>query len=441
VTIRARLALAYGAAIAITLIIVGVVVWFAFGAQLRSDLDRTLATRAAIVTTSDDENRPQIKRNEAQAAAFAPDVFVALFDADGHLADTSGATPAGLPSAGPAEVTLHGHRFALWHTTTENGLVLVTGAPLEPIERTQASLAALLAVVGLVAALASIAAGWWLARRALQPVDVLTVEAGAITADDLDRRLPEPSRRDEVGRLASTLNSMLDRLAVGVRRQRAFVAAASHDLRTPISALAAELELADQDDRSPAELRAAIRATRGDVVRLGALASALLELAAADPEGRPALRTSVELRTALETMTERVASLAQPRGVRVTLTAPEAVVEVDPIRLEQAVTNLLVNAITYSPPNDTVALNAALDATGTTGGRPLRIEVLDHGTGVPAAMVPVLFEPFQRGTNAVGAGAGLGLATAAAAVRAQDGRLHYERINDGLTRFWFEIPV
>ena len=245
--------------------------------------------------------------------------------------------------------------------------------------------------------------------------------------------------------LATTLNGMLDRVSDSLHRQRTFVAAASHDLRTPIAALQAELELAEDARTTGPELRAAVRAAHADAIRLGELATALLDLAAADADGRALVRSPVRTDLLLESVARRVEPLAREHQTRLTRTAPGRLLRVDRVRLEQALTNLVVNAITYSPKGadvEVVAQFEAVDEPGADGtGALLSIDVLDRGPGVPAEFASRIFEPFRRGPNAVGAGTGLGLATAAAAIRAHHGSIGFEPRSGGGTRFWIRLPV
>ncbi len=466
-TIRAQLTLGYAAAIAATLALAGLLAWWQTGVALRASLDQTLATRAADVATSL-ENTGQVGLQ--QGDIDAPGVFTIITDAAGHLVDASADAPAGLPLPAPGTSRVAhqaGVTYVLRAVAAPGGGLVVAGSSLAPIERDQASLAAVLTGVGLAAGLLSLIGGWWLAGRALRPVAALTQEAAAIGTADLDRRLPEPATADELGRLARTLNGMLDRLERGVRAQRTFVASASHDLRSPLAALRAELELADRPDADAAALRAALRAAHTDAVRLGDLATALLELATAEPDGRTLARAPVPVATLLDAVVARAAPLAAERQVRVQVTAGEGVVEVDRVRLEQAVGNLLVNAIRYGPRGAVVEVRAETQetpvwatgsASGGGSGRPgglagptaaadhtaarvLLLEVLDRGPGLPDQVREHLFEPFQRGPNAAGPGVGLGLATAAAAVRAHHGTLGAEPREGGGTRFWLRIPL
>ena len=286
---------------------------------------------------------------------------------------------------------------------------------------------------------------WWLAGRALRPVALITKEAALIGAADLDRRLPVPRQRDELQALASTLNGMLDRVAEALRRQRIFVAAASHDLRTPIAALQTELELAEDERTTAEELRSALQAAHADVVRLGELATALLDLASVDSDGRALVRSAVRADLLVEAVARRVAPLARERATRLLQVAPARVVHVDRMRLERALTNLVVNAITYGPPAAVVEIVAHVETVDPPGdgdaGTFLLIEVLDRGPGVPDELAEHLFQPFLRGPNASEPGTGLGLATAAAAIRAHHGTLGVERREGGGSRFWLRVPA
>ena len=444
-TIRARLALIYLGAIVITIGLVGALVWWQLGSALRSSLDHTLEARASAVLTGF-ENNGQSGLQEGDSTAG---IFVAIFDAQGRTIDVTPGAPAGLalPPAGivSADVTSGTSRYATHTVTDEGGLRVVAGSSLSAIQDTLDRLARFLLAVGGIAAVASLVGGWWLAGRALRPVALITAEASQIGAADIERRLPVPARNDELRALATTLNGMLDRVADALRRQRTFVAAASHDLRTPIAALQAELELAE-DSRTPeADLRNAVSAARADAVRLGELAAALLDLATVDADGRSLVRSPVRIDELLESVARRVQPFARAHGTRVTQTVPHRLVRIDRVRLERALTNLIVNAITYGPPGGEVEVLGEFDTVLEPGSdesaTQLLIEVLDRGPGIPAEFASRLFEPFHRGPNAVGPGNGLGLATAAAAVRAHHGSIGFEPRSGGGTRFWIRLPV
>jgi two-component system sensor histidine kinase TctE len=445
-TIRTRLALIYGAAVVLTVLAVGVLIWWQVGSALRRSLDDVIATRADSVLMSQ-ENSDQVGLQAGDSSAPAG-VFVAIFDARGALIDASAGTPAAVTGAGTGltsgDLQAGAVVYAIKVRRNDSGTVVIAGSSLATVEAALGELARSLLLVGAIAAIASVAGGWSLARLALRPVARLTREAAHIGAADLDRRLPVSRVHDELGALTETLNEMLDRLAEGLHRQRRFVAAASHDLRTPLAALQAELELADDERLDIGALHMSIRAAYADAVRLSELATALLDLAVADADGRALVRIPVLADQLVESAVRRVEPRAQLQGTSIRQEAPVRMVRVDRVRLEQAIANLVANAVAYGPAAGHVDVVARiepspLDESGTD--EVLIIDVLDRGPGVPDELAARLFEPFQRGANATIPGAGLGLATAAAAVRAHHGSIGVSNREGGGARFWLQVPA
>jgi len=433
-SIRSRLAVSYGAGVIVTLLIVGVFVWWQMGAALRGSLETTLGTRATGVLGSL-ENNGTAGLQEADRGA--PGVFAALFSAGGSLVDASSDAPAGIrPMNGVLEAG--GRRYLVQTQPAPDGTLVVTGADLQPIEDTQAALARLFLGVGLSVGAASLLGGWLLAGRALRPVDRLIDVAATLGPEDLDRRLPPPVRMDEVGQLTVTLNGMLDRIADSVERQRLFVAMASHELRTPLAALRAELDIVERDRASLGEYRDALRHAQGDVIRLTSLATSLLELATVREDARSIARANVRLRELVEAVTRDLDPLIRERGVAVELDVPDGVVSIDRTRIEHALGNLVSNAILHGGDGGTVEIACRID--GEAGARTLAVEVLDRGPGFGDDPPDELFAPFRRGRRAPGAGSGLGLATVAAAVRAHGGAFGAEPRTGGGARFWFTVP-
>jgi signal transduction histidine kinase len=314
----------------------------------------------------------------------------------------------------------------------------VTGANLQPIADTQAALARLLLGVGLSVGAASLFGGWLLAGRALRPVDRLIDDAAALGPDDLERRLAQPPRMDEVGRLTLTLNGMLDRIAESVERQRLFVAMASHELRTPLAALRAELDIVERDDASLTDYREALHEAQGDAIRLASLATSLLDLATTREDAHSISRTPVRLRQLARSVVRSVDPLARQRGVVIELDMPDEVVWVDRTRIEHALGNLLNNAVSYSSLGGEVEVHGRIE--GEPDGHTLTVEVLDRGPGIGDDPPDELFAPFHRGAYASGAGSGLGLATVAGAVRAHDGTFGAGNRDGAGARFWFAVP-
>ena len=236
-----------------------------------------------------------------------------------------------------------------------------------------------------------------------------------------------------------TLNGMLDRIAESVERQRMFVAMAAHELRTPLAALRAELEIVERDGARLDEFREAVREAQGDALRLGSLVTSLLELAVTQEDSERIERHPVRLDEAVLAVIRGVDPLAREHGVSIRLDAPDALVMIDRIRVEHALGNLLSNAVTYAGRRSEVDVRCWIDY-GAAGGT-LTVEVLDRGPGIGEGRPDSLFEPFVRGAHAVGIGSGLGLATVASAVAAHGGIFGAANREGGGARFWFTIPM
>ncbi len=433
-SIRSRLAAGYGAGVVLTLVLVGLFVWWQMGAALEGSLKATLQTRSAGILTSL-ENAGQAGLQESDQTA--PGVFAALFSADGLLVDATTDAPRGIrPSNGVLDTG--GRHYLVWTEKAPDGTIVVTGSDLQPIAGTQAALAGLLLGIGLSVGAASLFGGWLLAGRALRPVDRLIDGAAALGPGDLKRRLVQPLRMDEVGRLTLTLNGMLDRIAESVERQRLFVAMASHELRTPLAALRAELDIVERDDASITDYREALHEAQGDAIRLASLATSLLDLATTREDAQSISRTAVRLRQLALSVVRSVNPLARQRGIAIDLKVPDEVVWVDRTRIEHALGNLLNNAVAYSSLGGKVEVHGRID--GQPGSRTLMVEVLDNGPGIGDDTPDELFAPFHRGTHASGAGSGLGLATVAGAVRAHGGAFGAGNRDGTGARFWFTVP-
>ncbi len=293
-----------------------------------------------------------------------------------------------------------------------SGVVLVA-ASLEPAANARRAVIPVLGV-GLPLLLAVLAAvTWLLTGRALRPVERMRAEAVGISGADLHRRLPVPAPRDEVRALAESLNEMLARLEGAMARQRQFVADASHELRSPLAALQAMIDVA-LDDPDPAAREAARRDLGGEVDRMERLVSGLLVLASSDEGQAPARRVEVDL----DQVAGREAEAAARRtGVAVDASAIGPVrVLGDPDRLARLVRNLVDNAARHAAAQVWVAAD-------TENGEAV-LTVSDDGPGIPHGMRERVFERFVRldeGRSRDAGGAGLGLAVARAIARSHGG--------------------
>jgi signal transduction histidine kinase len=300
------------------------------------------------------------------------------------------------------------------------GAVLVAGTTSE-IGATLAATRRFVLLAGLACVLLAAAVATWLTRHALRPLGRLSAGARAIAATgDASRRLPPPDVRDEVGALADTLNAMLASLERAREAERRFLADASHELRTPVTALRGNAAFIASHGADP-EVLADLEA---DAARLGTLIDDLLALAR-EEAAAPLPDTPVDLAEVA-----RAAAREDPEGrVELEPGAP-VVVAGDRAGLERAAGNLVRNARLHGPPGGAIRISVA------GGDGRARLTVADAGAGLPAAEAAHAFERFWRGAAAPAGGTGLGLAIVRAVAERHGGHASV----DG-ARFTIELPL
>jgi heavy metal sensor kinase len=311
--------------------------------------------------------------------------------------------------------------------------VLVVGATQQNNVETLSGFSDELVIVGPVAlALASLA-GYLLAGLALRPVESMRRRAAAITADTAGERLPVPPTGDEVERLGETLNAMLARLEAALARERNFVADAGHELRTPLALLRTELELALRHAESADELREAVRWSSEEAERLSRLADDLLLIARSDQGNLPLQLETLEVSELLQTVVTRYAWRAEEERRRLVVEAPEHLgLQGDRLRLEQALANLVDNALRHG------AGDVTLSATATDGV--VQLHVRDRGTGFPTTFLARAFERFARADQSrARGGAGLGLPIVRAIAEAHGGTAQAGNAPTGGADVWITL--
>ena len=316
--------------------------------------------------------------------------------------------------------------------------VLQVAVPRAPMEENHARLGLVLG--GVVVGTATVAAGlgWLLATLAMRPVDRMTRTAQAIgSSADLARRLPEPPRRDELGRLARTFNEMLGQLDEAIGTQRRFLADASHELRTPIASIRTNAHaLLRGADADPAEREPALRSVAREADRMSRLLADLLALARADA-GQPLAHE----RLALDAMLLDVYQQQRPLAgeVRLRIGDLEQVeVRGDPDRLKQLALNLVDNALRYTAPGGTVTLDVVRRRDEAL------FRVRDTGVGIPAEHLSKIFDRFYRVDRSrarQGGGTGLGLAISRWIAEAHGGRIDVESAPGVGSTFTVVLPA
>ena len=288
----------------------------------------------------------------------------------------------------------------------------------------------ILAGIGLTSAL--------LARKALRPIDQVVMRARRIGEANLADRLPHPGTRDEIGRLVETLNDMLARLQRSFEVQRQFTADASHELRSPLSRLRAELEVTLRRPRAVGDYEETLRSCLDEVERVQGLIEELLELARIDARQEPESAEPTVVSDILEAAVAAVRSKAEQRGVMLTVECPpELLVNAAPVAAKVALANILDNAVKFSPAGGqvTVAVTAERDEAV--------IAVSDAGPGVSPEEMARLFQRFYRGHASRSTdvpGVGLGLAIAQTLVERQGGQISVDATTAKGATFGVRLP-
>ncbi|HYX82197.1 MAG TPA: HAMP domain-containing sensor histidine kinase [Gemmatimonadales bacterium] len=299
-----------------------------------------------------------------------------------------------------------------------------------------------LVIAFFVGVVPAILVGGWIAGRALEPVDRMITEVREITdGRSLHRRLAVPMERDELGRLAETLNQMMTRLERSFAALRRFTADASHELKTPLTVVRAGVERAITRPDMPPETLAPLEETLQEVNRMTELLDSLLTLARAD-EGRAELhREPIDLREILEEAGETGELLAEHAGVGIDIRLPPdpVVVTVDRSRMRQLALNLIENAVKYTPSGGHVSVEL-----GGSDGRAV-FTVADTGIGIAPGDLPHVFDRFWRADSArtrtsERAGTGLGLAICKWIAEAHGGTIEVQSRPGRGTTFTVGLP-
>jgi two-component system OmpR family sensor kinase len=419
---------------------VGLLVYHRVANELLASVDQTLRSQSAEASARAGEGRELVDRDLAGGTTLAQ-----LLDRNGRVVVSQ---PSGLRAlVRPADAGRAAAGDRVLRTTEIPGRrgdwrVLAVAARNRDVIALARSLQArtdslehlrheLLLILPLALVLASIA-GYGLAAAALRPVEAMRRRAAEVTADR-PGRLPVPPAGDELSRLASTLNDMLARLEGAFEHERRFVADASHELRTPLALLRAELELALRRPRSADELRDALRSAAEETDRLSRLAEDLLLIARVDQGRLPIRRERVAAGEVLATVAGRFSTQSAELGRVVTAEDSDALLDADPERVEQALGNLVDNALRHG--GGTVVLRAVeLDGA-------VELHVEDEGPGFPDGFGERAFDRFSRADEArSGGGSGLGLSIVELIAEAHGFRAGLRNRPEGGADVWLRLP-
>jgi len=442
--LRLRLTLWYGSTLALVLIVFSAVLYNITARSLRDAVDQSLEETANTAVRSLEERGflPLIDE-EALLSQFPElariDKFFQIFSPSGTITLRS-------PNIKQHEVPLS--RTALETTFSGKSIfesarypkepplrlvsvpimyrgtllyIVQVGTSMESIEETLRRLLLVLLVTMPIALAVSLASGWFLAGRALRPVDAITLAAQRIAAGDLSQRLTVSTAPDEIGRLASMFNDMIGRLDVSFRQIRQFTSDASHELRTPLTVMKGETELALRRPRPLGDYQSVLESNLEEIDRMTRIVDELLFLSRADM-GEVKMETlPVGLESLVEDIHRQARLLGQERNIAVTLgTVQPAVVQGDELRLRELLLNLVENAIKYSHQDGKVEISLVADGSNA------RLSVTDQGIGIAPADLSQIFNRFFRTDGArahTKKGTGLGLAICAWIAEAHKGRI------------------
>jgi signal transduction histidine kinase len=451
VPIRLRMALVFALALAIAFALGGWLFLSQLSAATLRSTDSALAAR--LLQAGRDPESETAPVTAVPPGGPAPGEYVVqMVDGSGrvrrasaHAGQTSLLTPAELSQARRHEVVLtrtiddQPLRLLAAPLPEQDGWVGIVGLSLAASDGTLRQVTAGLFIGGAAFVILAGIGAYWLARAALAPVERLRREAAALSEDDTGATLRVPGTHDEIAALAGTMNDLLLRLRRALARQRAFVADASHELRTPFAVLHGELELAGRPGRSKEELSAAVASAAEEASRLTRITDDLLLLARGDENKLSLQLERTDVTSLLARSADRARARAEAAGVTCRVEAAAGLTAVaDAGRLRQAVDNLVDNALRFAPAGTEVVICAGI-AAGS-----LVIEVSDSGPGFPAEFLPHAFERFGRpdqGRSRSAGGAGLGLAIVQAIAVAHGGAAVAANRPEGGATVRLELPA
>lgn len=455
IPLRLRLTLWYTLSLGFILLLFAAFLYVQVRRSLIDQVDAALRLAAAQALISLGEQDGQssflVDRNPEAVRRLNDDFVIYLRAADGTILDSLSSDdnlPLFPPATGAETLQIDGEAWRVYNqeigAAGARGVVQV-GQELDPVLVTLANLQAQLLLGLLLALFLAGLGGFFLAGRALRPIDRITQIAQAISATDLGRRIRYQGPADELGRLAQTFDTMLDRLQAAFARERRFTDDAAHELRTPLTALKGRIGVTLSRPRSPAAYQETLQEMEGQVDRLIRLSNDLLFMARLDQgQFRPHVEEIVAA-DLLGAVLDHVRPAAEDKRLHLAQEIPaDLVLQGDLDLLLRLFLNLLDNAVKYTPEDGRITLQGCYLEAAT------QLTVRDSGPGIAAGHLPHLFDRFYRveedrarrsSTNGQ-SGAGLGLAIAHEIARAHGGTLSVESdqvAGDGTT-FVLRLP-
>ncbi|MEA2210252.1 MAG: hypothetical protein QOF83_200 [Solirubrobacteraceae bacterium] len=449
VTIRVKLTVGFVLAMSVVLGLTGLFLYLRFAGELNRTIDRGLRSQVDAVRVLIAQSDTGLRESGAGLASRRAS-FAQLLRA-GQVIDFT--PPLSRPLLGPGVVARAARGAITLERRGAPGVgqparllaspvigqdgrreVAVVGTVLTNRDHALSVLATLLALGGVGALLLAGGVGYLLSTIALRTVESMRRRAETLSLSDGGGRLPLPRSRDELWRLGRTLNEMLARNEAAYARERAFVADASHELRSPLTVLRTELEMALRAGTGASEIRQALSSASEESERLSQLADDLLTMTRSDQSPKP-VRSSVITRELLGETAQRFEAAAARQGRPIVWSdQAQTTLHADREGLLRALANLVENALRYGA--GTIAL-----ATQSTDGV-VEVHVCDEGPGFAPHFLPSAFERFSRADRGrTTEGSGLGLAIVAGIAHAHDGQAHAANRADGGADVWISLPA
>ncbi|MBI1886220.1 MAG: heavy metal sensor histidine kinase [Chloroflexi bacterium] len=456
-SLRLRLTLWYVLLLAIIIAAFSAGIYLTLRHNLYDGLDDSIRNRANVLLdiVRYEDGSPTLAGVVSSNDPNEGESFVRVFDASGRVTFDNSAAEGGAPidqrsleralagETASRTVRLDDETFRVRTLTIQRdgqiSGVLEVAESREDVSDTLRTLLLILAVAyPLTLAVASFG-GFFLAGRALSPIDSLTRLARRISAEDLSQRLNLRLPDDEVGRLAQTFDEMIARLDEAFRRQREFTADASHELRTPLTAIKGQVEVALGKPRAVAPYREVLQVVNEEVDRMIRLVGSLLTLARADAGQIPIASEAINLPELVAAAVEQVHPAMDQRDVELHLEpGPAVTLRADEDLLLQLLLNLLDNAGKYTPSRGRVTVGWAV-----VDGQ-VELWVRDNGVGIAPEHLPHVFDRFYRVDKArsrAAGGAGLGLSICRWIAKAHGGSISVESALGEGTAFTVKLPV
>jgi two-component system OmpR family sensor kinase len=381
---------------------------------------------------------PEIGRDVEGAFPEDGPFYFVVWDREGRIVRQRGAAENIRPRAGGRRGPI-GMRdeYRELQQVTPRGETVLVGRSIAPELKEMRNLAYLLIGSGFAILALGLAGGWVVATRAMQPVEKISVTAQKIASGDLSQRIVHAEAESELGRLVAVLNSTFARLDSAFAEQVRFTTDVSHELRTPVSVIVSQTQMALSRERSATDYREALEASQRAAQRMRKLIESLLQLSRLDAGQEEIRRFDFDLAQIAKEAVDLLRSLAEEKKIEMIQQLEPVRVSGDSERLAQVITNLLSNAIAYTPPGGRVTISSRSE----NGLAVLTIS--DTGIGIPAHDIPHVFERFYRVETSRSrdkGGSGLGLAIARAIVHAHGGTIELKSTAGQGTEFTVRLP-